>query len=153
MAVSDRINSVSCVIAQGYHAIHPPSARMRTRVATAADAGGLHTHSGSTTIQALAAPPLYASLSVWRTASGPRCSRISAMELWAVVTAGCLPVRLHTVLPTNRRVSKTLASAALFCAVTGRARTHTPTHPPVHLLRSRFGRLSVRLFVLYFACW
>ncbi len=144
---------VPCGIAHGHHAIHPPSARMRTRVATAADVrvtqpGSTHTLSGNTTIQALAAPPPHASLSVWRTASGPHCSRISAMEFWAVVTAGCLPERLHTVLPTNRWVSNE-RGASLRCHG---PRTHTHSRTPVHLLRARLGTVSVRLFVLYFAC-
>lgn len=130
MVVSERTNSTSCAIAQGYHAIHPPSARMRTSVATAADVlawrrRAPYTLSGSTTIQALAAPPLCASLSVWRTASGPRCSRISVMELSAVVTAGCLRAQLHTVLRTNRRVSN-VRGAFLLCH--GPAHTHTRKH-------------------------
>lgn len=45
------------------------------------------------------------SLSVWRTARGPRYYQIWEMELLAAATAECLPARRPTVCPTNHRVS------------------------------------------------
>lgn len=51
-------------------------------------------------------PPSHASLSVWRTARGPRYYQTWEMVLSAAaVTAGCLPARRPTVCPTNHRVS------------------------------------------------